>query len=312
MVVVGTVGYVLIGLSFLDALYQTVTTVTTVGFRELGEPTASFKLFTMLVALVGVGTALYTLGVLLESLVEGSVTDHLGRRRMQRRIDELAGHVIICGWGRVGTAIGKYLAHAGTDVVVIDRDADRVDGYRGLSVEGDATDENVLRAAGIERAQALIAALSNDPENLYVTLTARGLRSDLFIVARARFEDAEPKLVQAGADRVVNPQRIGGARMAALVRQPNVAEFLDVVMHEDRLEWRLEEVEVGAGSALAGRTLRDAQVRDQTGALILALRDRSGGFNTNPTGDARLEPGHVMIAIGTEEGLARLVALAVA
>jgi voltage-gated potassium channel len=292
----------------LDALYQSVTTVTTVGFREVGEPTTAFKIFTILLILAGVGTALYALGVLLEALVEGRISDQFGRRRMERALGEVSDHVIVCGWGRVGRAIAETLGPT-TQLVVIDRDPDRIATVGDLRLEGDATDDDVLLQAGIVRARALVAGLNTDADNLYVTLSARRLCPSLFIVARARVEAAEAKLTQAGADRVVNPQFIGGARMAALVSQPHVADFLDVVMHDGGLEFRLEEVTVDPTSTVAGRTLRDAHLRDATGALVLAMRDAGGEFRTNPPPDALIEPGEVLIAIGTTtqlEGLAEL------
>jgi len=309
----GTVGYLLLGLSPLDALYQSVTTVTTVGFREVGPPTAGFRVFTIVLVLFGVGSVLYALGVLLESLVEGRITERFGRRRMQRKIDTLQGHVIVCGWGRVGRAISPALRGLeGTDVVVVDRDPARVAAAGDLVVEGDATDDGVLRLAGIDRARALVAALDSDADNVYVTLSARALRPDLFIVARARVDSAEALLVQAGADRVVNPQAIGGARMAALVNQPHVADFLDVAMHDAGLEFRLAELTIEAGTAVAGRSLRDAHLRDATGALVLAMRDPGGTFRTNPDPNEVMDAGEVLIAIGTEAQLTALRVLVTA
>ena len=299
VIVTGTIGYTVLGFAVLDALYQTVTTITTVGFREVEPFGRAEKLFTIVLVLAGVGTALYTFGVLLETLVEGRLTDHLGRRRMERRLSELRDHVIVCGWGRVGRTIADYVTGAGREVVVVDVRPDRIASAGGLTVQGDATDDAVLRAAGIERARTLVAALDTDAANLYVTLSGRALCPDLFIVARARVESAEPKLTQAGADRVVNPQHIGGARMAAFALQPHVAEFLDIVMHDGSLEFRLEEVAIPPSSAVAGASLRDSHLRDRTGAMVLAMRDVEGHFNTNPPPDTVIEPGHVLIAIGT-------------
>lgn len=305
---VGTVGYSLIGLRPLDALYQTVITISTVGYREVGSEVASdaYRLFTMVLILFGVGTALYTLGVLLETLVEGRLTDQLWRRRMQRAIDSMSGHVVVCGWGRVGRTIAQNIAASGKDVVVIDIDPDRIADVDLPFVEGDATDDAILEAAAIDRASALVAAVDSDASNLYVTLSGRSRRPDLFIVARARVESAEAKLTQAGADRVVNPQHIGGARIAAMVLQPSVADFLDVVMHDGSLEFRLEEISVDEGSPLAGQSLRDAHLRDRTGALVLAMRDATGEFRTNPPPDTALHPGEMLIAIGTVQQLQSL------
>jgi voltage-gated potassium channel len=259
----------------------------------------------MLVILGGVGAVLYTLGVVVEAIVEGRLADVFGRRRMDRQLADVVDHLVVCGWGRVGRAIAANLG--GGEIVVIDRDPARADLVPGLVVEGDATDDDVLARAGIARAKALVAALDTDADNLYVTLSARRLRPDLFIVARARVDAAAPKLLQAGADRVVNPQSIGGARMAALVNQPHVADFLDVVMHDGSLEFRLEEVTVGEGSALAGTSIGDAHVRATTGALVLAVRQPDGSFRTNPPAGTVLQGGDVLIAIGTAEQIAALV-----
>ncbi len=298
---IGSLGYMALGLGPLDALYQTIITVSTVGYREVGidEESSAYRLFTIFVILGGVGTAFYTLGVLLETLIEGRLTDQLWRRRMERTIAGMSDHVIVCGWGRVGRTIARDIAAAGRDVVVIDNDPDRLADLDLPYVEGDATDDDVLSAASIETAGALVAALDSDASNLYVTLTGRSARADLFIVARARVESAEPKLAQAGADRVVNPQYIGGERIAAMILQPSVADFLDVVMHDGSLEFRLAEVRVLEGSPVAGQSLRDAHLRDRTGALVLAMRDAQGDFRTNPPPDTPIHPGEVLIAIGT-------------
>ncbi len=296
----------MLGLGWLDALYQTVTTVATVGFREYGEVDAAWKAFTLVLIVTGVGTALYTLGALLEDLVEGRVSDRFGRRRMERRISALGGHVVVCGSGRVGRTAIDHLRGAGHELVVVDRDAVRAGSTGVAHVVGDATDDSVLVAAGLPRASVLVAALASDAENLYVTLSARSARPDLFIVARARDDASEAKLFQAGADRVVNPQHIGGARMAALAVQPAVAEFLDVVMHDGTLEFRLAEVPVPEGSPAHGATLRELRLRERTGALILAIRASDGTFETNPGADSALRAGRVLIAIGTEGQLGAL------
>jgi voltage-gated potassium channel len=306
---VGTLGYWLLGFTPLDAAYQAVTTVATVGFREVVPFGTAEKVFTIFLVLGGVGTTLYALGVVLESLVEGRLLGSFGRRRMERRIEAMAGHVVVCGWGRVGRAVAATVAGHGGEVVVVDRDASRLDDVPFPYVVGDVTDDAVLFAAGADRARTLVAALDTDADNLFLTLSARALNPALFIVARARVATTEPKLAQAGADRVVNPQSIGGARMAAFALQPHVAEFLDVVMHDGSLEFRLEEVRLPEGSPLAGSTLRSAHLRDTTGALVLALREPDGRFTTNPGPDTPLCPGQVLIAIGTS---AQLEALAVA
>lgn len=302
----GTVGYTLLGLGPLDALYQTVMTVGTVGFREIGESDADWKIFTIILILLGVGIVIYTTTVLIETLIEGRLTDHFWRRRMERDIAALESHTIVCGCGRLGRTTVKVLENAGADVVVVDNDPERLSLLTVPFVQGDATDDAVLAAAGVERASTLVAGVSNDADNLYITISARSVSPDLFIVARARTEAAEPKLRRAGANRVVNPQFLGGSRIAAMSLQPNVAEFLDVVMHEENLLFQLQEFDVTDRSPIGGRSLRDAHVRDETGALVLALRNPTGDFVTNPPPESVLEAGQVLIAIGTPDQLAAL------
>jgi voltage-gated potassium channel len=299
VLVAGTAGYMMLGFGFLDALYQTVTTVTTVGFREVRPLSPAGQVFTIVLILLGVGTALYALGALLEGFVEGDLRTHMGRRRMDRTISRMSGHVIVCGWGRVGASSRQYLRGTGLQIVAVDRDPARLQGVDELHVLGDVTNDTVLAAAGIDRAHALIAALDTDADNVFVTLSARALRPDLVIVARARDESSMSKLLRAGADRVVNPQLMGGRRLAAFALQPHVADFLDVVMHDDDLDYRLEQIEIGTESPLQGRTLQDGALHERTGVLLLALRRPSGHFLANPDSTTLIEGGAVLITLGT-------------
>jgi voltage-gated potassium channel len=309
VMIAGTLGYLGFGFSPLDAAFQTVITVTTVGFGEVHTFTPAEEEFTIALILLGVGTAAYALSVLIEFFIEGYLGGSVRRKRMENRIREMNDHVILCGWGRVGRAIAHNLRAHTTEVVVVDSSADRIATVEGPSICGDATDEDVLRAAGIDRARSVITALQADADNLYVTLTARSMCPGLFIVARAAAEQAVPKLLQAGADRVVNPQDLGGARMAALAVQPHVAEFLDVVMHDGSLEFRLEQVEVPTRSPLAGRTLSQSRIHDLTGTLVLAMREPGAAFRTNPSPSATIEAGEVLIVIGDSSQVAKLRAL---
>jgi voltage-gated potassium channel len=277
VLVAGTFGYLLFGWGVQDAAYQTVTTVTTVGFREVQPLTRAEQLYTMVLILVGVATVLTTFTVVVEALIEGQLGDHFGRRRMEKKVARMSGHVIICGWGRVGRAIAEYVAAAGRELIVVDTDGERLADVPYPTLLGDATDDDVLQRAG---------------------------------VARARTHTSEEKLRRAGADRVVNPQAIGGERMAAFVLQPHVAEFVDVVMHDGSLEFRLEEVPVPAGSPLAGRTIRENHIRDTTGALVLALRLADGTFRTNPDPATTVDAGQILIVIGTSDQLDKLRLLA--
>jgi voltage-gated potassium channel len=307
---IGTVGYMLFGMSFNDAAYQTVTTVTTVGFRELQDFDAARQWFTVALILMGASTVLFTFTIAMQFVYDGHLRHVIGSRFMHREIEKLNGHTIVCGWGRVGRAVADDLRNAGHDVVVVDVNADRVQGIPYPTIVGDATLDSTLRAAGIDRASALIAALEGDAENLFVTLSARAIVPRLFIVARARQDESVPKLANAGADRVVNPQELGAARMASFVARPHVAEFVDVVMHERSLEFRMQEYDVPDTSPLAGRTLREADLRKRAGVLVLALRRVDGSFTTNPDPDTVIEPHQVLIAVGTDDDFERLDAIA--
>ena len=309
---VGTVGYVVLGFPPLDALYQTVTTVSTVGFREIQPMSRAGIVFTIVLIVVGVGTVLYNLGVILEALTEGHLRRSLERRRMDNRISHLRGHVIVCGHGRVGRSAADHLLADGQQVVVVDTDPERLVGLRPTAVHlvGDVTDDAVLRSAGIEHARALVAALETDADTVYVTLSARAMRPDLVIVARARTAEAKEKMLLAGATRAVNPQNIGGRRMAAFALQPDVAEFLDVVMLDEYLDFRIQQVRVEPGSALSGRTLAELDLHERTGSLILALRASPGSdLEAKPPAGTTIPDGAVLIALGTPaelESLSRL------
>src|SRR5690242_8333702 len=308
----GTVGYLLLGFTPLEAMYQTVTTVATVGFREVKPLTPAGMVFTMVLIVVGVGTVLYNLGVILEAVTEGHLRQFLERRRMDQRIAAMRGHVIICGHGRVGRSAREYLVANGYDVVVVDKDPHRVEGLETdvAHIVGDVTDDAVLREAGIEHARAPVAALETDADTVYLTLSARAMCPDLTIVARARTTDSKNKLVLAGATRAVNPQRIGGRRMAVFALQPDVAEFLEVVMHDEDVDFRIEQVPVLPGSALAGRTVGELGVRERTGALLLALRRAADQpLEPNPAPGTPVPPGAVLIALGTQRELDALVVL---
>jgi voltage-gated potassium channel len=309
IVAAGTVGYRAFGLSWTDAAYQTVTTVATVGFRELHEFSVAEKWFTMAIIVTGVSVTLYTFTLAVQVVLEGHLQEFLEKRKMDRSIADMFDHVVICGWGRVGRAVAEDLDRAGHSVVVIDIEESRVVDVAFPTIVGDATLDETLQSAGITRARALVAAVNNDAENLFVTLSSRALNPGLFIVARARQESSVTKLSNAGADRVVNPQELGAARMASFVSRPHVAEFIDVVMHERSMAFRMQEVTIPSTSRLAGVSLADARLRERTGALVLALRGPDGAFNTNPDPNSLLHADHVIIAVGTDQALSGLSGL---
>ena len=303
----GTVGFLALGYGLLDAIYETIVTITTVGSSAHATPSDGTQVFTIVLILVGVGTALYTFTAVLELLIEGHMRDLVRRRRMDRDIGRMSGHVVVCGWGRVGREVARFLANSGRRVVIVDRNPERLEGIPYPFVVGDVTDDATLADAGIERASTLVAALDTDADNLFATVAIRSMLPDIQIIARARNESSEPKLRRAGADRVVNPQQLGGDRMAAFVTQPHVVDFVDVVMHDGSLEFRLEELAVTGPSRLAGHTLRSAQLHAQTGALVLAIRRPDGSFVTNPSPEVTIDAGDVLIGVGTQDQLSALV-----
>jgi voltage-gated potassium channel len=303
----GAVGYALIGLDPFDALYQTAITVTTVGYGEVGPPAEidrTYRAFTLLLVLLGATSAVYTASILLETLVEGSLNDGFRRRRMLQQVDKMRGHVIVAGWGRVGHAVARYARRAGADVVVVDLAPVEAEGDPPMVI-GDANDDDTLLTAGIERAASLIAALSSDSDNLSLTLTARSLRSDLFIVARAADKRNERKFLRAGADRVVNPYEFGGSRMGAIAIQPHVSEFLDDVLDDEVHDVEIQEVAVAAESPAAGSLLGDV-AGGRESALVVAVRDAAGRYVLNPRADTVLRPGDVLIALGSRAQIERL------
>ena len=311
VIVFGSVGYLLLGFTLLEAVYQTVTTVATVGFREVHPLTPVGQVFTIALIILGAGTVLYSLGLLVEAFTEGHLRQHLERRHMDREIDRMRGHVIICGYGRVGRAAAERLSATGTDVVVVDRDASRLADVKTAHLMGDVTGDDVLLRAGIERARALIATLETDAETVYLTLSARALAPALVIVARARTADSKEKMLLAGATRAVNPQMMGGRRLATFALQPHVTDFIDLAMHDESFDFRIEEVQVTESSPYAGRTLADLEIATRTGANLLALREPRGQtFTPGPEPSAELQPGAVLIVFGTRqqtEDLARLL-----
>ena len=308
VLVAGTVGYTLLGLGAVDAAYQTIVTVSTVGFREIadGDPDTTWKAFTSVLILFGTGSMLYGATSVIESIVEGRLSGQFRRYRMQRSIDDLSGHLIVCGTGRVGQAITEFVRSIGQEVVVVDRDETRLPEEDVLHVAGEATSDDVLRRAGIERAATLVSALGTSVDNLYVTLSSRKINPDLFIVSRADDSESMAKMLQVGADRAVNPYEIAGSRMASLATQPNVADFVDVVVHDGTFEAKLREVRLPDGSDFIGQTINDLAIRQETGAVVLSVRDRSAQFHTDDVTSRPFADGDVIVAIGSDAALDRL------
>jgi len=307
VLVAGTIGYMVVeGWSAWDALYMTVTTVTTVGFREVHPLSWRGQAFTVVLIIGGVSTVLYTLSLLAAGLVEGRVGRRFEQRRRERMIDALTNHFILCGAGRIGLIIADEFRRQQVPFVVIDRDPDAVQAViaRGdLAVEADASREDILQRLGIDRARGLIAALGTDAENVYAILTARGLRGDLFIVARADSDDAGRKLLRAGADRFISPYQIGATQMAQTALRPAVVDFVQLATSSENLELAMEQVKIAPESALGGRSIVEANLRQQFGVIVVGIQRRDGRMEFNPEPDTIMHAGDHLIVIGRPEQL---------
>jgi len=311
IIIVGTAGYALIeGWSLLDSIYMTVTTIFTVGFKEVRPLSTAGTVFTLFLIILGVGTILYGIGRMVEFVISGQLSGVFRRGAVRRQVDKLDGHFIVCGYGRVGESVVRHLASHSASFVVVDSDPDsasraETDGF--LAVGGDATADEVLEAAGVARAKGLVAALGNDAGNIFLTLSARVLNPRLLIVARASSDDTVSKLVRAGADHVVTPYGIGGKQMATLMLKPLVSSYLEVVTGGGELEFRVEELELSGDCCVIGRSIGELEIRARTGATILALRRAStGDFESNPSPKSHLMSGDRVIAIGTPEQIVKL------
>ena len=307
-----TVFHTLEGWSILDSLYVTVQTVTTVGFGDIAPATVYGRAFAIVFMLGGVGVVLYALTSTVQSIVQSQLVATFGQRRLSRKMRKLQDHLIICGAGRVGSNLVRNLLGTGDTFLVIENDPQRVAELGDLGVAvlvRDATLEDTLREAGVERARGLAACLPNDADNLYVVLTARDLNSHLHIVARAAEEQAESKLVRAGANRVVAPTIIGGHRMAVALTKPAVDDFLDSIT-ANKLGLAFEQLEVDAASILAGRKLAATNIRSELEIVIVSIRRSDGQLIFNPSGETIIEAGDMLIAIARAESLMKLSQLA--
>jgi len=309
VLIAGTIAFAISEkLSVWEGFRWSLDIVATVGSIEHPETTAGEITSTLLIIL-GVGTLFYALVTVTEFFVSGHLAELLQERRLQRMIDATSDHFIICGYGRVGRQVADEFRAARVSYVVLDFREDALaaaNEHGDLLIEGDATEDHDLTRAGIERAAGIVVASDNDADNLYITLSARSGRPELTIVARASDEDAEKKLKLAGADRVVTPFSTAGRAMANLVLKPQVAAFLDVVTTAQGDDFVLEEIEVRGSCPRAGRTIRELRVRDETGAMIVALRKGDGTFDATPSPDALIDVGDVLIGVGTPEEIRSL------
>jgi voltage-gated potassium channel len=302
--VVGTAGFVVLeGWSVDDSLFQTVMTVTTVGYREVHELDTAGRIWSMVVMVAGVAIIFGSVGVVAEYVIDEVGSGRREARSMQREVDATRDHFILCGYGRVGSTVARELVHAGHRVVVIDtNDASRMqaqaDGH--LAVDGDATDDHTLLAAGVRRAQGLVATVDSDAQNVFVVLSARALNPDLFIVGRASYESTQAKLTAAGADRVVSPYTLAGRRIAELAIRPRVTDYIDAALSHGEQAFSLEEIEVAAGGWLEGRSIGDLR---REGVSTLAVFHGPQRGDTNPADDRPLVAGESIIVSGSSEAL---------
>jgi voltage-gated potassium channel len=308
LTLLGTVGYTILdAVPVFDALYMTVITISTVGYAEVFEVGTAGRVLTIVLVVLGVGLVFYTATAAVELILANQP-----RRRMkalEKEIDNLRGHYIVCGFGRVGRNAWQHIVDEGKQVVVIDDSAEKVEAAAAagaLVVEGDATHNEVLERAGVTRAAGMVASVATDSDNLVIVLSSRTANPGLLITARANEGEAEEKLVMAGADRVVAPPKVGGHRLAALVLHRELADFVDLVHGGRTVEFKVEEFHIDAASPLAGVSLRESQIRGRSGAMVFAVEEPGGGLIVNPDPDLIFVVEARIVAIGTDEQLSRL------
>jgi len=306
----GTAGYIVIeGWDILDAFYMTVITMGTVGYGEVHEISKTGQLFTVLLIFFGVGYFVYLAGVVVQFMVEGRMRTILGRRRLDKKIDRLNDHYIICGYGRIGRVLCKNLQRKPLDLVVIEKNKELIpvmDEDKVLYVCGDASDEATLIKAGIKRAKGLVAVLATDADNVFLVLTARQLNPDIHIVARACQIESKSKLLAAGANNVESPYERGGISMAHRILRPTVTNFLDLAFSSERKDIHMEEIPVSPSSALSNVMLKDSGIRQQFNLIIIAIKKSNDSMLFNPSFETLIKAGDTVIAVGEESNLKKL------
>jgi voltage-gated potassium channel len=303
----GTVGYMLIEKwGFLDSLYMTIITLTTVGYREVHDLSKGGMIFTMILLVGGVGVVIFALSKGAQVILDLEYNQIFRRRRVEKTIRELKNHYIICGYGRMGKIISKELREDGVQFLVIEKRTAQPEEEGVLILRGDATRDETLHEAGIDRAAGLISVLPTDAENLFVVLSARGLNPKLLIVARAGEEGAERKLIRAGATKVVSPYHIGGLRMAHMVLRPTVVDFLEFATRSGNLELQIEEIQIHEKSGLIGLTLEESGIGRDLGVIIVAIKQATGDTRFNPTFRSTVKSGDTLIALGERSKLRKV------
>ena len=310
ILIVGTAGYMIIeDWRFLDALYMTIITISTVGYREINQIGDPGRVFTILLVVVGVGFSLYVAAAVVQFMVEGRMRILLGRRRLDQKINLLKNHYIVCGYGRIGRVICHNLKRKPLDVVAIDKSPELIpvmDADDILYVSGDAADEASLIKAGIKRAKGLVAALATDTDNVFLVLSARQLAPELTIIARASKEAVKSKLQAAGADSVESPYEMGAVSMAHHIIRPTVTNFLDLAFAHRRKDIQMEEIPVSQSSELVNVPLKDSGIRQNFNLIIIAIKKPDGNMLFNPSFEAAIMPDDTVIAVGELENLQKL------
>ncbi len=310
IIVTGTVGYEAIeGWGFLDALYMTVITIATVGYLEVHPLSEPGRVFTMTLIFFGLGTTTYVAASVVQFMVEGRIHTLMGRHRLDKKIDRLKNHYIICGYGRIGRLLCQTLLQKPVDLVVVEKSPDLIAALeqdKVLFVQGDATSESVLQRAGINRAKGLVAVLAGDTDNVFLVLTARQLAPHLMIIARASFEESKNKLRAAGANLVESPYEMGAFRLAQRIMRPTVTSFLEFAFSSTRKDIQMEELAVSEGSELAHLSLKDSGIRQNFNLIIIAIKKPDGTMMFNPSFEAVIHPGETVIAVGEVGNLDRL------
>jgi voltage-gated potassium channel len=302
IILFGTVGYTIIEhMAPFDAFYMTLITISTVGFSEIAPLTQAGRLITVVIIVSGISLLSYTLGQIARVFIEGELQELLGRRKLVKQIADLDNHFIICGYGRIGEVICRELADDDIPFIVIEQEEKRIENLvraNYLYLEGDAANERILLDAGLLRARGLVTAVTSDADNVFITLTAKELQPDIFILSRAADLKNEKKLIMAGATRVVSPYDMGGSRMAQILKKPSVVDFIDTVLMTRGLDLRIEELVFPENSYLVGKTIMESNLRRDFGVIILAIKKASKEMLFNPGPDALLEAGDLLITVG--------------
>ncbi|WP_141434856.1 potassium channel family protein [Bacillus cereus] len=303
VVILGTLGFMAIeGISLFQAFWMTMITVLTVGYGDAVPVTQAGKVFALLIIPIGVGIVTYAIGVVAAMIVEGNLFHAVRRKKMDKQIAQLQNHIIVCGCGRVGLQVVHELQEKKIPFVVVDKDESILEKEKLLYVHGDATEDEVLHHAGISKAAGLVAIVANDAENVFITLTARGLNDAIKIVARAEKPETEDKLKRAGANKVINPSSMAGIHIAKGIANPLTVHYIDTVLYGVEQSFVIEEIAVGEGSILASKSLLESDVRNQFDVTILAIL-RNGNVIHNPTGQEKLQEHDMIIVFGSVEKL---------